>query len=106
MFSLGAIRPEILADETRSFLCCWERAATNFWFLCISLHSPILAKPIPCTYSPSPNVPHYRRALLLRASGYMRLSERYPSTSTVIFQSRQCVLESCRRQHPARTANR
>jgi hypothetical protein len=45
MFSLGANRPEILADETRSFLCCWGRAATNFWFLCIYLHSPIQAKP-------------------------------------------------------------
>ena len=35
----------MLADETRLFLCCWERAPNNFCFLCISLHSPILAKP-------------------------------------------------------------
>jgi hypothetical protein len=47
MSPLGAIRPEILADETRPFLCCWEHATTNFRFLCISSHSPSQAKSIP-----------------------------------------------------------
>ena len=32
------------------------------------------------------NVPHYRRALLLRAAGYMRLLERCPLASTVSFR--------------------
>ena len=39
------------------------------------------------------NVPHYRRALLLRASGYMRLLERNPRGSLSAFDGDNVCLD-------------
>lgn len=50
-------------------------------------------RPLESGHDRPPNVPHYRRALLLRASGYMRLSERYPPASLSAFNADNVCLD-------------